>query len=1668
MKKNLLLIIAILSFSFLKAQTNDKSEAMRLVTKNSAAIGLSNQDLGNFIVSDSYFDNIAGTRMVYLQQTFKGIVVYNQLRVLAFKNDLLVSNAGGFIKSIDKKVNIKDGVPPVSPADAVQAALADRKLTATESPEVISIKDNGNKYEYSNLGVSRENITAQLSWVPLEEGRKVQLAWQVYIIPQTTSDYWMVRVDASNSSILGMDNYTVYCNWDAPANKDFFTHAGSILADNLFDFTKSNNSLPQAITNSPLVINNASYRVVPYPAESPSHPGGTPALVNNPWNLTPGNATSLKWQSNGTTDFTITRSNNVLAQEDRNDNNGTGASPASTTAAPDLTFNFTPNFTVVATQTTPVQNQQFNTTNLFYWNNIAHDITYQYGFDEVSGNFQDNNQGRGGLGGDYVYADAQDGGGTNNANFSTPADGNHPRMQMYLWNGNPQKDGDVDNGVVVHEFGHGISTRLTGGPSNSGCLGSAEQMGEGWSDYYCLMYTQDWPNSNLNTGFNSPRGIGTYVIGQSPTGSGIRNQKYCTNFSVNNQVYATTISGESHNRGEIWCATLWDMTWNIINQVGSINPNIMDPNGVGGNSIALKLVTEGLKLQPCAPGFIDGRNAILQADQILYGGAYECAIREAFRRRGMGAFASQGSSGSVSDQIPDYTAGGATFTLSQNGMTQVPEGGQIVYTNTVKTTACAPISNFLLTDTLPANVTYVSGGSYNSTTRVVSFQVSMAAGQTQDYSFTVQVNAGAYFPTVTLFEDNVTTTTIPATWTTNSTTATNWVSTNTRSHTAPNSYYSLELDVTSDQKIFTTNSIALGPTPPPLSFWHYYNLESTYDGGILEISTDGGTQWVDLQPHIILNGYTTTMDASTLLAGRRAWSGSTNNRFIKTKVDLSSYANMNAKIRFRMITDEGTNPEGWYIDDIAIKNQAVVEMTSNFFTDAGIKVATSDTVTIILPPVTCAGVAVTAQPVSTNACTGNDATLSVTVNGDAPSFQWQVSTDGGINFINIPGATSSSLTLPAVTASMNNYQYNVLVSNTCPSNATSNAAILTVSDPASITSQPNNFTACAGTDANFVITASGTANSYQWQESTNGINFTDIAGATSATLTLTAVTAAMNNNVYHVVVSSCSPTDLTSANVTLTVNIPASFTTQPSNVTACAATDAVFTTLADGTNVSYQWQVSTDGGINFTDITGATSSTLTVPAVNASMNNNQYHVIITNLCTGLVTSVNAILTVSNTANITSQPVNTTACEGSSTSFNTTASGTGYQWEESTDGITFTPIPGATSPTLNLNNITTGMNGHQYHLVVSTCGPLSVTSNNVTLTVVVPAAITSQPNDQNVCEGSNVNFSVAASGSSITYQWEVSTDGGISFNPVPGANLPTLDLTGVTASMDGYLYRLVLSNFCTVNFTSNAVVLHVSLVTAINAQPANQNNICEGSGAEFSVTATGSGLSYQWQVSTDGGANYTDIQGATSSTLTIAAVTFSMNNNRYRVLVNGCDNVTSAEAILTVNQLPVVTITAAPVVNLTSNQFTTLTATSTPPATSFNWYKNNVLIPGVNSSTLVVNFEDTGSYRATVTDAFNCTGSSDALKIGVATITFIYPNPNDGHFWVHYPGVELNGKPRIITLFDGKGARVLQQSYAIIYGDMEVHAEKLSSGTYALMLTNASGDVLGTGKVVIGR
>jgi hypothetical protein len=173
-------------------------------------------------------------------------------------------------------------------------------------------------------------------------------------------------------------------------------------------------------------------------------------------------------------------------------------------------------------------------------------------------------------------------------------------------------------------------------------------MGEGWSDYFGLMLTTDWKLAKGET----PRGIGTFVSNQSPSGRGIRDYPYSTNRNINLMSYdLVEQSPFTHAVGAIWCAMLWDMTWEIIATDG-VSDDLY--HGDGGNNKALRLVMEGLKLQPCLPGFVDGRDAILKADSLLYQGAHQYQIWKAFAGRGLGVNANQGNSNNTFDGVSDY------------------------------------------------------------------------------------------------------------------------------------------------------------------------------------------------------------------------------------------------------------------------------------------------------------------------------------------------------------------------------------------------------------------------------------------------------------------------------------------------------------------------------------------------------------------------------------------------------------------------------------------------------------------------------------------------------------------------------------------------------------------------------------------------------------------------------------------------------------------------------------------------------------------------------------------------------------------------------------------------------------------------------------------------------
>jgi hypothetical protein len=214
------------------------------------------------------------------------------------------------------------------------------------------------------------------------------------------------------------------------------------------------------------------------------------------------------------------------------------------------------------------------------------------------------------------------------------------------------RDSDLDGGVIAHEYGHGISNRLTGGPAVPACLNNAEQMGEGWSDWFALTLTTH-PSDTATT----RRGMGTYVSFQPSDGDGIRPTPYTTDMTVNPSTYASVADvaniSQPHGIGYVWNTMLWEMYWNLVDRYG-YNANIYDNWTTGGNNLAMQLVMDGMKFQVCRPGFVDGRNAILQADFALTGGANACEIWRGFAKRGLGFSASQGLSTSRTDGVAAF------------------------------------------------------------------------------------------------------------------------------------------------------------------------------------------------------------------------------------------------------------------------------------------------------------------------------------------------------------------------------------------------------------------------------------------------------------------------------------------------------------------------------------------------------------------------------------------------------------------------------------------------------------------------------------------------------------------------------------------------------------------------------------------------------------------------------------------------------------------------------------------------------------------------------------------------------------------------------------------------------------------------------------------------------
>ncbi|GJM10242.1 MAG: peptidase M36 [Lysobacteraceae bacterium] len=698
--------------------------ALDYIEDNAADLGLVQADLNEMRVRDAYQTRHNGVSHLVFRQYVNGIAVHGgDIQVNVDRNGEILNLHNGFVPMLADSA--KSAVPVVEARSAVEIAARDMGIPIQGTAKILS-QEPGQprsiRLEWEQ--VSNEPMDVKLVYAKTENG--LRLAWDLVI---KRADAWKnFRVDAVDGKVVAVDDWIAHDN---------------------------------------------TYRVIPFPYADPNEPGATHSVVSDPASDASAAASPFGWHATGSTNFTDTRGNNVSAQEDVDANNAGGFRPDGG-ATLDFDFAWDP-----ALQPDEGTNMEAAIVNLFYWNNIIHDIMYAYGFDEPAGNFQIDNNGNGGLGNDPVQADAQDGSGTNNANFGTPPDGAPPRMQMFLFTPGAELevhspaavagtytagaasfgeeldvtgvdgiveeandgtdttsdacealvgftpgrialidrgscefgvkvlnaeqagasaaivvnnagdgvinmgpgavgnlvtitsimvgqsdgdairaelantvdvtmqridrvdfDGDFDNGVVIHEYGHGISNRLTGGPSNTFCLGNAEQMGEGWSDLFALIL-----NAVPDDTSTTPKTIGSFAT-DNP--AGFRQYPYTTDMMVNPHTLADIDSvSVPHGVGSVWTAMVWEMYWNLVEMRG-YDPDMY--TGRGGNNLTLQLVMDGLKLQPCSPGFESGRDAILLADQVNNNGANQCAIWAGFAKRGLGFGASSGDVGILGDE----------------------------------------------------------------------------------------------------------------------------------------------------------------------------------------------------------------------------------------------------------------------------------------------------------------------------------------------------------------------------------------------------------------------------------------------------------------------------------------------------------------------------------------------------------------------------------------------------------------------------------------------------------------------------------------------------------------------------------------------------------------------------------------------------------------------------------------------------------------------------------------------------------------------------------------------------------------------------------------------------------------------------------------------------------
>lgn len=653
---------------------------------------------------------------------------------------------------------------------------------------------------------------------------------------------------------------------------------------------------------------------------------------------------------------------------------------------------------------------------------------------------------------------------------------------------------------------------------------------------------------------------------------------------------------------------------------------------------------------------------------------------------------------------------------------------------------------------------------------------------------------------------------------------------------------------------------------------------------------------------------------------------------------------------------------------------------------------------------------VTTQPTDKTLCAGANTSFAIVAKG-ASTYQWEVSTNGGSTYTDVAnggvygGATTNTLNITGATAGMNSYKYRCKAS--CATTTTSNAATLNINSAPAVTGQPGDKSICDNSNTSFSITATGSGTlGYQWEVSTNGgstwstvFNGGVYSGATTATLTLTGATAALNTYQYRCIVTgTCPPTATSNAGV-LTIKTAPTVTAEPTDKDACPTTNTSFTFTAGGGNIVYQWQEFTTAWANLSNggiYAGVGTNTLSLSNVHAGLNGRKYRCVLTNGCSPDDTTDEATLNIGSTPAIAASS-NTPVCERSALNLTSggPSSGVTYSW---------TGPNSFTSTSSNPTNSTPVLADGGDYIVTATqtsngCFAKDTTNVVVKLTPAKPAVTSNTP----VCTKYDINLT-ASSTTGSSYNWTGPTGFSSTMqNPVR---------TNATVQMAGYYKVTATINGCT--SPADSTMVSVILSPEVFAYPSPGSTVCEGDTIKFfgSSANSGTGPLYQWMK------NGLPIAGEDS--LKYFATGLANGDIISLRLTPGtgvsCNSPVSSPSIpvgILPYKAPSVSISMDPPADIWPGLLVTFTAMATDAGNKpkYQWMLNGTAVQGATSDTwAATTLQDNDVVVCDIESNYKCadpqTATSNQLTVPVRVSVnmldnrnniSLYPNPNQGSF-----------------------------------------------------------------------